>query len=137
MFAARREHLERVIAPALARGDIVLCDRFSDASFAYQGGGSGVDRAKLEVLENWVHPDIQPDLTLYFDLPPEIARQRISNLDRIDRFEREGQVYFERVRAAYLARAEAHPARIRIIDASETPQIISTELEAIISSQCL
>ena len=137
MFAARREHLEQVIAPALARGDIVLCDRFSDASFAYQGGGSGVDRAKLEVLENWVHPDIQPDLTLYFDLPPEIARQRISNPDRIDRFEREGQVYFERVRAAYLARAEAHPARIRIIDASETPQIISTELEAIISSQCL
>lgn len=137
MFAARREHLERVIAPALARGDTVLCDRFSDASFAYQGGGSGVDRAKLEVLENWVHPDIQPDLTLYFDLPIEIARQRVSSLRDPDRFEREGDTYFDRVRAAYLARARAYPERIRVIDASETPQEISAKLKDIISSHCL
>ena len=137
MFAARREHLEHVIAPALARGDTVLCDRFSDASFAYQGGGSGVDRAKLEVLESWVHSDIQPDLTLYFDLPIEIARQRISSPNRLDRFEQEGNAYFERVRATYLARAKAHPARIRVIDASETPHTISSKLEEIISSHCL
>lgn len=137
MFAARREHIEQVIAPALERGDTVLCDRFSDASFAYQGGGSGVDRAKLEALEKWVHPRIQPDLTLYFDLPIETARQRISSPNGLDRFEREGQAYFERVRAAYLARAKAYPARIRVIDASATPQKISSELEEIISSHCL
>jgi dTMP kinase len=137
MFAARREHLEQVIAPALARGDTVLCDRFSDASFAYQGGGSGVDRAKLEVLEHWVHPNIQPDLTLYFDLPIEVARQRVSNLRDPDRFEREGDTYFDRVRAAYLARARAYPERIRVIDASETPQAISVKLKDIISSHCL
>jgi len=137
MFAARREHLEQVIAPALARGDTVLCDRFSDASFAYQGGGSGVDRAKLEVLEHWVHPDIQPDLTLYFDLPIEVARQRVSSLRDPDRFEREGDIYFDRVRDAYLARAKAHPERIRVVDASETPQRISAKLKDIISSHCL
>jgi len=137
MFAARREHLEQVIAPALARGDTVLCDRFSDASFAYQGGGSGVDRAKLEVLEHWVHPDVQPDLTLYFDLPIEVARQRVSNLRPPDRFEREGDTYFDRVRAAYLARANAYPERIRVIDASEAPQTISAKLRDIISSRCL
>ena len=137
MFAARREHLERVIAPALARGDTVLCDRFSDASFAYQGGGSGVDRAKLEILENWVHPDFQPDLTLYFDLPIEIARQRVSSLRHPDRFEREGDTYFDRVRAAYLARAKAYPERISVIDASETPQAISAKLKDIISDHCL
>lgn len=137
MFAARREHLEQVIAPALARGDTVLCDRFSDASFAYQGGGSGVDRAKLEVLENWVHPDIQPNLTLYFDLPIEVARQRVSSLRDPDRFEREGDTYFDRVRAAYLARARAYPERIRVIDASETSQAISAKLKEIISSLCL
>jgi len=137
MFAARREHLEQVIAPALERGDTVLCDRFSDASFAYQGGGSGVDRAKLETLEKWVHPHIQPDLTLYFDLPIEVARQRISSPNGPDRFEREGQAYFERVRAAYLARAKAYPARIRVIDASGTPGNISAELEEIISTHCL
>jgi dTMP kinase len=137
MFAARREHLEQVIAPALARGETVLCDRFSDASFAYQGGGSGVDRAKLEVLESWVHPEIQPDLTLYFDLPIEVARQRVSSLRHPDRFEREGDAYFDRVRAAYLARAKAYPERIRVIDASEAPQTISAKLKDIISSHCL
>ncbi len=137
MFAARREHLEQVIASALARGDTVLCDRFSDASFAYQGGGSGVERAKLEVLEHWVHPDIQPDLTLYFDLPIEVARQRVSSLRHPDRFEREGDTYFDRVRAAYLARAKAYPERIRVIDASEAPQMISAKLKDIISSHCL
>jgi dTMP kinase len=137
MFAARREHLEQVIAPALERGDTVLCDRFSDASFAYQGGGSGVDRAKLEALEQWVHPHIQPDLTLYFDLPIELARQRINSPNGLDRFEREGQAYFERVRATYLARAKAYPARMHVIDASGTPGNISAELEEIISTHCL
>jgi len=137
MFAARREHLEQVIAPALARGDTVLCDRFSDASFAYQGGGSGVDREKLDVLEHWVHPQIQPDLTLYFDLPIEIARQRANGLHPPDRFEREGDAYFERVRAAYLARAKAYPERISVIDASQVPRAISAKLKEIVSKQCL
>jgi dTMP kinase len=137
MFAARREHLDQVILPALARGETVLCDRFSDASFAYQGGGSGVDPAKLDVLEHWVHPETQPNLTLYFDLPIEIARQRVIGLNQPDRFEREGDAYFERVRAAYLARAKAYPERIRLVDASETPQEISAKLKEIISSHCL
>jgi dTMP kinase len=137
MFAARREHIEQVISPALARGETVLCDRFSDASFAYQGGGSGVDSIKLAILENWVHPDIQPDLTLYFDLPIEIARQRASGLNQPDRFEREGDAYFNRVRAAYLARATAFPERIKVIDSSGTPQAISARLKDIITSQCL
>lgn len=137
MFAARREHLEQVITPALARGETVLCDRFSDASFAYQGGGSGVDRAKLEALENWVHADVQPDLTLYFDLPIEIARQRISKPNRLDRFEQEGEAYFGRVRATYLDRARTYPVRIRIIDATRTPELINLELEEIIKHHCL
>lgn len=137
MFAARREHLEQVIVPALARGDTVLCDRFSDASFAYQGGGSGVSIAKLQVLEKWVHPDLQPDLTLYFDLPTEIARQRIGTEAALDRFEKEGQSYFDRVRAAYLARAKQFPERIQVIDASATLEQVSSEVAMIVSAQCL
>ena len=137
MFAARREHIENVIAPAIWRGDTVLCDRFSDASFAYQGGGSGVEWEKLAALEDWVHPDILPDLTLYFDLPVEIARQRINQPDRADRFEQEDVDYFVRVRTAYLARAKEFPARIRIIDAARSPEEINEELEEVIGTMCL
>ena len=137
MFAARREHIENVIAPAIARGDTILCDRFSDASFAYQGGGSGVEWEKLAALEDGVHPDIQPDLTLYFDLPVEIARQRINQPDRADRFEQEDVDYFVRVRTAYLARAKEFPERIRIIDAARSPEEINEELEEVIGTMCL
>ncbi len=137
MFAARREHIDKVIAPALSRGEVVLCDRFTDATFAYQGGGSGVDAEKLEVLEDWVQGELQPDLTLYFDLPIEIAKQRIGHLRAADRFEREGGDFFERVRGAYLARARAHPERIRVIDASASQEKVNKQVEDIISSLCL
>ena len=136
MFAARREHIDQVILPALQRGDVVLCDRFTDATFAYQGGGSGVDPGKLETLEQWVHADLQPDLTLYFDLPVEIARQRIGGEREADRFERESAEFFRRVRSAYLARAQQNPRRIRVIDASATPEAIRKVVENMILSVC-
>lgn len=129
MFAARREHLARVIAPALAAGQVVLCDRFSDASFAYQGGGHGVSREKLEVLEHWVHPGFQPDLTFYFDVPIEVAKARLAGTRAPDRFERESQAFFERVRTEYLKRAKDNPGRIKVIDARSTPENIHKELE--------
>ncbi|MFZ1765914.1 MAG: dTMP kinase, partial [Candidatus Nitrotoga sp.] len=102
MFAARLEHIEQVIKPALQRGIWVISDRFSDASFAYQGGGRGVSVAKLEQLECWVHENFQPDLTLLFDLPVEVARQRLSKNITLDRFEQEKDSFFEKVRQAYL-----------------------------------
>ncbi|PJC02725.1 MAG: dTMP kinase, partial [Gallionellales bacterium CG_4_9_14_0_8_um_filter_59_50] len=104
MFAARREHLEQVIRPAMEQGTWVVSDRFSDASFAYQGGGRGVSIAKLEQLERWVQDDLQPDLTLLFDIPIEVARQRLASNASLDRFELEQGEFFERVRQAYLAR---------------------------------
>ncbi|MCX8085938.1 MAG: dTMP kinase [Rhodocyclaceae bacterium] len=135
MFAARREHLERVIWPALERGEWVVCDRFTDASFAYQGGGRGLADEKLALLERWVQGDFAPDLTLLFDLPIELAAQRMQGAARaLDRFERETLDFHARVRAAYLARAAAHPARIRIIDASCSIEEIQKQLEEIISS---
>jgi len=137
MFAARREHIDKVIAPALGRGEVVLCDRFTDATFAYQGGGSGVDSTKLEILERWVQGELQPDLTLYFDLPIAVAKQRIDHLRAGDRFEQEGHEFFERVRDAYLARARAHPERIHVIDASTSPEIVNKQVEVILSSICL
>lgn len=138
MFAARREHLARVIEPALARGEWVVCDRFSDASYAYQGGGRGVDRGKLQILEHWVHDHLQPDLTLLFDLPFEVARERIALATRtLDRFEQERADFHERVRHAYLDRAAAHPARIRIIKADRSLDEIRKTLEDTIPSICV
>jgi dTMP kinase len=118
MFAARREHIERVIRPVLARGDMVISDRFTDASFAYQCGGRGLDAAKLGELETWVHGDLQPDLTLLFDVPGEVAQARLASARAPDRFEQEKQDFHARVRAAYLERARCYPQRIRIIDGS-------------------
>lgn len=109
MFAARREHLDKVILPALEQGIWVISDRFTDASFAYQGGGRGLDEAKLKILESWVQQDLQPDLTLLFDVPLEISRQRLSANVSLDRFEREKQDFFQRVRDAYLKRAAQFP----------------------------
>jgi dTMP kinase len=130
MFAARNEHLERVIRPALSRGDIVLCDRFTDASFAYQGGGRGVPAERLRALETWVHRGLQPDLTLYFDLPVATAsRRRIADLKAPDRFEREDAGFFERVRTAYLSRAREAPDRIMVVDASKSIPEIQKILE--------
>ena len=136
MFAARREHIDKVIAPALDRGEVVLCDRFTDATIAYQGGGSGVDIGKLESLERWVQGDLQPDLTLYFDLPVEVAKERINDLRKADRFEREADGFFERVRLAYLARARKHPQRVHVIDANASPEVINKQLEDIVLSAC-
>ncbi len=116
MFAARREHLAQVITPALSKGDWVISDRFTDASFAYQGGGRGLPIEKLNQLEQWVHPELQPDLTLLFDLPTETARQRLSNARSPDKFEREDGDFFEKVRNEYLRRAEQSPQRFLVID---------------------
>lgn len=134
MFAARREHLERVIRPAIARGDWVVCDRFTDASFAYQGGGRGLAIDKLVQLERWVQDGFQPDLTLLFDLPIDIAAQRMHSAARqLDRFEQEQADFHERVRAAYLSRATQMPARVKVIDSRQTVEDIQKELELIIA----
>jgi dTMP kinase len=132
MFAARREHLAQVIEPALARGEWVVCDRFTDATHAYQGGGRGLERSKLQVLEHWVHDHLQPNLTLLFDLPLEVARERIAVASRsLDRFEQERADFHERVRQAYMERAHAYPERIRVIDANNTLDNIRKKLEEI------
>ncbi|PWB57635.1 MAG: dTMP kinase [Nitrosomonadales bacterium] len=133
MFASRREHLAQVILPALEAGKWVISDRFTDASFAYQGGGRGIDEARLRILEEWVQQGLQPDLTLLFDVPLEVARQRLSASATLDRFEQEQQDFFQRVRQAYLARAAQFPARIRVVDSTRTVPQIRTQLETLIS----
>ena len=120
MFASRREHIAQVIAPALARGAWVISDRFTDASFAYQGGGRGMDLAKLEALEQWVHPHLQPDLTLLFDVPLEVARLRLDASRTLDKFEREHADFFNACRNEYLRRARQFPQRIAVIDSTQS-----------------
>ena len=134
MFAARREHIAQVIEPALAAGHCVLCDRFTDATYAYQAGGSGMAWERVAELEQWVQGPLQPDLTLYFDLDPAVGRARARQVREPDRFEREKQAFYERVRAAYLRRAMEHPHRIRVIDAARTIDAIQLDLEGITSS---
>jgi len=134
MFAARREHIEQVIRPALAAGEVVISDRFTDASFAYQSGGRGLPEARLAVLEDWVHADLQPDLTFLFDLAPEIAAQRLSSARAPDRFEREQTDFHARVRAAYLRRAEQFSARIRIIDGSRSIDQVRQQLSTVLDA---
>ena len=130
MFAARREHIGAVIEPALARGDWVVSDRFTDASFAYQGGGRGLAWAKLQQLERWVQGDLQPDLTFLFDLDVITARQRLASTGNApDRFEQEQQAFFERVRNAYHRRVEAYPSRFCLIDANQSIAVIQKILE--------
>lgn len=118
LFAARAQHLAELIKPALARREWVLCDRFTDASYAYQGGGRGIPWSRIAVLEQWVQTDLQPDLTLVLDLPVTLGLQRAGKRGPADRFEREEQAFFERVRTAYLQRAAENPERYRVIDAS-------------------
>lgn len=138
MFAARREHVAQVIRPALARGDWVLCDRFTDATYAYQGGGHGVDMAHIRELERWIHADCQPDLTLLFDVPTGISRERLLESARdgrvLDRFEREREAFFERVRAVYLERARAEPRRFRVIDSTGTIDSVRAQLAGILDT---
>jgi dTMP kinase len=133
MFALRRQHLAEVIEPALARGDWVLSDRFTDATFAYQGGGRGLPRDKLETLERWVQGGFQPDLTVLFDLAPEIASERRSAARDPDRFESESAAFFNRTRAEYLRRAEEAPYRFAIIDSSQSIVQIQRKLEELIA----
>lgn len=133
MFASRREHIAQLIAPAMARGEWVISDRFSDASFAYQGGGRGLDRHKMEVLEHWVHADLQPDLTLLFDVPLEVARARLDAARALDKFEQEQADFFAATRAEYLRRAAQFPQRFRVIDSSRPIADIEHDLAAILN----
>jgi dTMP kinase len=133
MFAARREHIARVIAPALERGDWVISDRFTDATFAYQGGGRKLDLGKLTALEQWVHPHLQPDLTLLFDVPLEVARARLDATRTLDKFEQEKADFFAATRAEYLRRAAEFPARFRIIDSTQTIEAIQHQLCGIVT----
>ena len=136
MFAARREHLAKVIGPALERGIWVLCDRFTDATYAYQSGGSGVPWDKVSALEQWVHPGFQPDLTILFDVSPAIGRERTGRKRNLDRFEREQGAYYRRVRDAYRRRAARDTGRIRILDAQGSLSEVRKKLEIILSKFC-
>jgi len=133
-FAARQDHLERVIRPALDSGVWVICDRFTDSTVAYQGGGRGIALADIETLERWVHPDLQPDRTYLFDLDPVIAAERRRAARAADRFEAEQQSFFVRVREAYLARAAGSGARFRIIDSAKSIDDIRKLLEIDLAS---
>lgn len=134
MFAARREHIDKVIVPAIEKGHWVISDRFTDATFAYQGGGRGIPLEKLRVLEQWVQGTLQPHLTLLFDVPLEVSRARLELNPALDRFEQEKQDFFERVRAAYLARAQAFPQRIRLVDSTRSIPDIRSELESLLKA---
>ncbi len=137
MFAARREHIVQVIVPALESGRWVISDRFTDATYAYQGGGRGLAPARIAELERWVQGDLQPDLTLVFDVPAEVARTRLSaSQSRPDRFEREDAAFFERVRRGYLARAKADPRRMHVVDGGRSREDIKATLEEIMVSTC-
>lgn len=132
VFAARRDHLMHLIEPALARGDTVLCDRFTDATFAYQGGGRGFDLAVLSMLETWVQGGRQPDLTLWFHVAPATAAARRAAARVPDRFESQGGVFFERVEAGYAARCAAAPARFAKLDASADRASVWAQIEAVL-----
>ena len=132
VFAARRDHIGRVIAPALARGEVVLCDRFTDATFAYQGYGRGQDLTLLERLEAEVQQGLQPDLTLWFDLDPRVAAERRAQVRAADRFESEDAAFFERVRRGYLARMDAAPQRFVRIDASQDRDAVARRVAEVI-----
>ena len=132
VFAARRDHIQQVIRPALNRGEVVLCDRFTDATFAYQGGGRGYDLNILSQLEVWVQQEsgklLQPDLTIWFDVPPQVAAKRLLNARSPDRFESQSEAFFERVAGAYQQRFEAQPERFARINADQPPDQVWSDL---------
>jgi dTMP kinase len=134
MFAARAEHLQQVILPALARDAIVLSDRFTDASYAYQCGARGLPLEKMQTLEAWVQGDLQPDITLLFDVPVEVSLQRLAGARTPDKFEAQGAEFFARLRAQYLARAAEYPQRFRVIDANRSLEEVKKSVEEIILS---
>lgn len=129
MFAAREENLDKIIRPALAKGQWVLCDRFTDASYAYQGYGRGRSIEEIRTLENFVHPDLKPDFTVLFDVPTEVAAARLSR--KLDRFEKESQDFHHRVREGYLRMAKAEPERFYVVDGTQTPEQISAQLREV------
>jgi len=133
MFAARAEHLEQVIRPALAAGKVVLCDRFTDATMAYQGAGRGVDMGFLRLLAEQVEAGTRPSLTVLFDVPPAVSRERLAGLKAPDRFEREQSAFFERVRAGYLALARAEPQRFALLDARQPMEAVTAALLHVVS----
>ena len=128
MFAARAEHLAKVVWPALEQGRWVLCDRFTDATYAYQGGGRGIDAGRIAQLEQWVQGDFRPDLTLLLDVPVEVGLARAGTRGELDRFEQEQVAFFERVRQCYLAMASEHAGRYRVVDASRPLQQVQAQL---------
>lgn len=132
MFAARAQHLQQVILPVLGKGGWVLCDRFTDATYAYQGGGRGIDAGRIRLLEDWVQQGFQPDMTLLFDLPVELGMKRAGKRGALDRFEQEQKAFFEQVRAAYLDRAGQDPERFRIIDAGQELLAVQQQLDDVI-----
>lgn len=133
MFAARAQHLAEVIRPALAAGRWVICDRFTDATYAYQGGGRGIDAARIAVLEQWVQGELRPDMTLIFDLPVQTGLQRAGARSSPDRFEQENIAFFERVRATYLQRAAQQPARYAVLDAGASLAEVQQQITAILA----
>lgn len=135
VFSARRDHLQQVIRPALARGAWVLCDRFTDATFAYQGAGRGFELGVLRQLETWVQEGLQPDLTLLFDLPPAVAAGRLQAARQPDRFEALDAAFFERVRSGYLARQAAQPDRFAIIQADAPPEVVAAQVRETIAAK--
>lgn len=129
MFAARAEHLKTVIEPALLKGQWVVCDRFTDATFAYQGGGRQLGYERISTLEHWVHPDIKPDRTWLFDVPLSIAKERLNRTRDKDRFENEADAFFERTREVYLQRASLDPNRIHVVDSTQPIEAIRVQLK--------
>lgn len=131
MFAARADHLEKVVKPALAQGKVVVCDRFTDATYAYQGAGRGVGRERVAELENWVQADLRPQLTLLFDVAPDVGLQRAGNRSGPDRFEREGQPFFDATRQAYLDIATREPKRVKVINADADQTAVRDQIAKI------
>lgn len=134
MFASRREHIEQVIRPALERGVCVVSDRFTDASFAFQGGGRGLDLRKLEILEDWVQEGLQPDLTIVLDVDIAVASARMAGSRNLDRFEQEERVFHERVREEYLRRAEQFPDRIKVVNATRSIAEVGADIEDVLAT---
>ncbi|HEC13294.1 MAG TPA: dTMP kinase [Acidiferrobacteraceae bacterium] len=132
IFAARAQHLEEVVRPALDAGQWVLCDRFTDATYAYQGGGRGIPTARIAELEQWVQGELRPDLTVLFDLPVLTGMQRVNQRSAPDRFEKEGEVFLEKVRQRYLNIANEQPQRVHVIDASKTPAEVQSQLSTVL-----
>jgi len=132
MFAARMQHLEEVIKPALASAQIVICDRFTDASYAYQGGGRGIEESRIQALEGWVQQGLKPDLTLLFDLDVEVGLRRAGKRSQADRFEQEDILFFERIRSCYLERANKEPKRFQIIHSGESLENVKQQIQNVL-----